>query len=150
MRKKIFNTGNESHLALLRIVLGVVMLGHGLQKAFGLFGGFGWRNTIGYFTNTVGIPAIMGAFVILIETIGAVLLIAGFAGRINAALMIIVITGAFFVDHFPNGFFMNWFGNHKGEGYEFDLLFIAIGLTIVAKGSGRFSLDRAMAVSRLS
>lgn len=58
--------------------------------------------------------------------------------------MIAVITGAFFVDHLPNGLFMNWFGNHKGEGYEFDLLFIAIALSIVMKGSGRFSMNKLL------
>jgi putative oxidoreductase len=146
MWKKIFSTGTESHLTVLRITLGIVMLGHGLQKSLGWFGGFGWTNSIGYFTNTVGLPAVLGGFVILIETIGAVLLILGFAGRINAALMIAVITGAFFVDHFPNGFFMNWFGTHKGEGYEFDLLFVAIAMAIVIKGSGRFSVDKLLCV----
>ncbi|MEO6667924.1 MAG: DoxX family protein [Ferruginibacter sp.] len=144
MWKKIFSTGNESHLTIMRITLGIVMLGHGLQKSFGWFEGFGWANTIHYFTNTVGLPAALGGFVILIETIGAVMLILGMAGRINAALMIAVITGAFFVDHLPNGFFMNWFGNHQGEGYEFDLLFVAIALSIVMKGSGRFSMDKLL------
>ena len=128
----------------MRITLGIVMLGHGLQKAFGLFGGFGWTNTVNYFTGTVGIPAVLGGFIILIETLGAILLILGFAGRIQAALMIAVITGAFFVDHLSNGFFMNWFGNHKGEGYEYDLLFVAIAITILLKGSGGFSLDRIL------
>jgi len=51
--------------------------------------------------------------VILIETLGALLLIIGFAGRVNAALMGIVITGAFFVDHLKNGFYMNWLAYKK-------------------------------------
>ena len=144
MAKKLFFTNNDISIAILRITLGIVMLGHGLQKAFGLFGGFGWTNTVHYFTDTVGVPAALGGFIILIETVGALLLIFGFAGRIQAALMIAVITGAFFVDHLPNGFFMNWFGNHKGEGYEFDLLFAAIASVIVIKGSGKFSIDRLL------
>ncbi len=144
MRQRIFLTNNDTSIAIMRITLGIVMLGHGLQKAFGWFGGFGWSNTINYFTGTVGIPAVLGGFIILVESLGAVLLIFGLAGRIHAALMIAVITGAFFVDHLANGFFMNWFGNHKGEGYEFDLLFVAIAITILIKGSGRFSLDRLL------
>jgi putative oxidoreductase len=57
MFKKIINTGNDHSLLILRVVLGVVLMAHGLQKAFGWFNGFGWNNTINYFTGTVGIPA---------------------------------------------------------------------------------------------
>jgi len=144
MFKKIINTGNDHSLLILRVVLGVVLMAHGLQKAFGWFNGFGWNNTINYFTGTVGIPALLGAFVILIETLGALFLILGFAGRINAALMGIVIIGAMVVDHVKNGFYMNWFGIQKGEGFEFDLLFIAISIALILKGSGSFSVDRLL------
>jgi len=144
MKNRIFLTNNDITTTIMRVILGIVMLGHGLQKAFGWFGGFGWTNTINYFTGTVGIPALLGGLIILVETIGAVLLIFGFAGRVQAALMIAVIMGAFFVDHLANGFYMNWFGNHKGEGYEYDMLFVAIAIAILIKGSGRYSLDRIL------
>lgn len=144
MFKKIINTGNDHSLLVLRVALGVVLMAHGLQKAFGWFSGFGWNNTINYFTGTVGIPAFLGAFVILIESLGALLLILGFAGRINAALMGIVITAAMLIDHANNGFYMNWFGVQKGEGIEFDLLFIAMSVALVIKGSGSFSIDRLL------
>lgn len=144
MFKKIINTGNDHSLLVLRVMLGVVLMAHGLQKAFGWFNGFGWNNTINYFTGTVGIPAALGAFVVLIESLGALLLILGFAGKINAALMGIVIIGAMVVDHAQNGFYMNWFGVQKGEGIEFDLLFIAISIALVLKGSGSFSIDRLL------
>lgn len=144
MRNKILVTDNDITLTILRVILGIVLLGHGLQKAFGLFGGFGWTNTIHYFTGTAGIPAWLGGIVIIIETLGAVLLILGFAGRLNALLMIAVIIGAFFVDHISNGFFMNWLGNQKGEGYEFDILFIAMAVVLTIKGSGKFSVDRLL------
>lgn len=142
MQQKLLATTDNYNWFILRVVLGIVMLGHGLQKTFGWFGGYGWNSTMGYFTDTVGLPAWLGALVILIESAGAVLLIIGFAGRINAALMVIVMAGAFFVDHLPNGFFMNWYGDHKGEGYEFDILFWAIAIIIVINGSGKFSIDR--------
>jgi len=120
------------------------MLAHGLQKAFGWFNGFGWKNSMNYFTNTVGLPTVLAAFVILIESLGALLLIIGFAGRINAALLAIVMAGAFFTAHISNGFYMNWFGNQPGEGYEFDLLFWVIAIVLVINGSGKFSLDRLL------
>src|ERR1700730_8086061 len=99
MLKKLIVTNNDGTLLLLRVLLGIVMLAHGLQKAFGWFGGFGWNNSINYFTGTVGLPVILAALVILIETAGALLLIAGIGARINAFLMIVVIIGAFFADH---------------------------------------------------
>lgn len=139
--KRIINTDNSYSLLLLRVALGVVLLAHGVQKAFGWFGGFGWNNTIGYFSS-VGLPVALGSLVILIETLGAFLLIVGFAGRINAALMGIVMIGAFFIDHLPNGFYMNWFGETRGEGFEFDILFWAIAAVLVVKGSGALSIDR--------
>lgn len=142
MQQRLLATTDNYNWLILRLSLGVVMLGHGLQKAFGWFGGYGWNNTMGYFTGTVGLPAWLSALVILIESLGALLLIIGFAGRINAALMAIVMAGAFFVDHLPNGFFMNWFGSNKGEGYEFDILFWAIAIVITINGSGKFSVDR--------
>ncbi|NII27239.1 DoxX family protein [Pseudoflavitalea sp. X16] len=142
MQQRLLATTNNYNWLILRVSLGVVMLGHGLQKAFGWFGGYGWNNTMGYFTGTVGLPAWLSALVILIESLGALLLLIGFAGRINAALMAIVMAGAFFVDHLPNGFFMNWFGSNKGEGYEFDILFWAIAIVITINGSGKFSVDR--------
>ena len=141
MFKKLITTNNDTTLLIVRVLLSSVMLAHGLQKTFGWFGGFGWTNSIHYFTGTVGLPVILAAFIILIESVGAILLIFGLAARINALLMIIVILGAFFVDHLSNGFYMNWFGNHKGEGFEFDILFWAIGILIVVKGAGRWSVD---------
>ena len=138
---RIFKTNSDITMTILRVTLGIVLLAHGLQKAFGWFGGFGWTNTINYFIS-VDVPAWLGAVVITIETLGAILLIAGFAGRLNAALMIPVIIGAYIIDHSANGFYMNWLGTQKGEGFEFDLLFVAIAIAIVIKGSGRFSVDR--------
>ncbi len=144
MFSKLLETENSYSWFILRVTLGMVMLAHGLQKSVGLFGGFGWKKSMEYFTGYVGLPSVLAALVILIESVGAVLLIAGFAGRINAALIGIVMVGAFFIDHSKNGFYMNWFSNQKGEGYEFDLLFWAIALVLVINGSGKFSVDRLL------
>jgi len=141
MLRKLLATDNDVTLLIVRVVLGSVMLAHGLQKTFGWFGGFGWTNTINYFTGTVGLPSILAAIIILIESVGAILLIAGVGARINALLLVIVIVGAFFVAHLPNGFYMNWFGNHKGEGFEFDILFWSIAIVLVINGSGKYSID---------
>jgi putative oxidoreductase len=47
--------------------------------------------------------------------------------------------------HLPNGFFMNWTGQQKGEGFEYHLLAIAIAVVLVARGSGPWSVDRVLA-----
>lgn len=52
--------------------------------------------------------------------------------------------GAIFMVHLPNGFFMNWMGNQKGEGIEYHILVIGIALVILVKGSGSLSVDRSM------
>ncbi|NML21119.1 DoxX family protein [Pseudoflavitalea sp. G-6-1-2] len=146
----ILGTDNSINWTILRVMLGVVMLAHGVQKTFGWFGGFGWEGSMGYFTGHVGMPAPAAAFVILVESLGAALLIIGFAGRINAALIGLIMIGAFFVEHKSNGFYMNWFGNQKGEGYEFDLLLWAIAAVLTINGSGRFSVDRWLTARRTS
>jgi putative oxidoreductase len=46
-----------------------------------------------------------------------------------------------FSGHSDNGFFMNWFGNQKGEGYEYHLLIIGLSLATLINGSGKFSVD---------
>ena len=52
---------------------------------------------------------------------------------------------AIYLVHWKNGFFMNWMGNQKGEGFEYHILAIAIGLALVIRGGGRWSVDRAIA-----
>jgi putative oxidoreductase len=49
--------------------------------------------------------------------------------------------------HFKLGFFANWYGAKKGEGYEYHLLAIAIAFVLVVKGSGALSIDRALSKS---
>lgn len=95
---------------------------------------------MGFFTGTLHLPWLIGFLVILIEFVGSLSLIAGFAARIWSTLIIILFTGIILTSHIDNGFFMNWFGNQKGEGYEFHLLVIGLALAIVVKGSGKYSM----------
>lgn len=52
--------------------------------------------------------------------------------------------GIIFTAHIENGFFMNWFGNQKGEGYEYHLLIIGLALTVCINGSGKYSVDNKL------
>ena len=82
--------------------------------------------------------------VIIIEFIGSISLIAGFASRIWSALTIILFIGIIFTSHLEHGFFMNWFGNQKGEGYEYALLVIGLSIATLINGSGKYSVDERL------
>jgi putative oxidoreductase len=126
---------------VLRLALGGVILPHGLQKAIGAFGGYGFQGTMNYFTETLGIPWIFGLAAILAETAGALALLLGLGTRVSAAVIGITMLTAMLTVHRPNGFFMNWFGDQKGEGVEYFLLALGLALALVLSGGGRYSLD---------
>ncbi|MGQ0792498.1 MAG: DoxX family protein [Deltaproteobacteria bacterium] len=143
MLQKIMQTDNDFGATIARIVLGVVMLPHGLQKLLGMFGGYGFSATVDFFTSG-GIPLAVAVLVIVGESFGALGLIIGLFGRVAAAGIAIIMAGAIFTAHLANGFFMNWFGNQQGEGYEYHLLAIGLALVVAVRGSGAFSIDRAV------
>ncbi len=141
MKNKIFSTNNDLTGLIIRLTLGLILFPHGAQKMLGMFGGYGFSGTMNFFTGTLHLPWIIGFLVIIIEFVGALSLIAGFASRIWSALTIILFIGIIFTSHLDNGFFMNWFGNQKGEGYEYDLLIIGLSLATLVNGSGKYSAD---------
>jgi putative oxidoreductase len=73
---------------------------------------------------------VIGLLVIIIEFFGSLSLILGFANRLWSFSMVILFIGIIYTTHLKNGFFMNWLGNQKGEGYEFSLLAIAISVSL--------------------
>ena len=82
--KKFFATDSSSWAMLIsRVALGVVILPHGMQKALGSFGGYGFEATVGFF-QSMGIPALIGVLVILAEFVGALALIVGAGTRFMA------------------------------------------------------------------
>jgi putative oxidoreductase len=143
----VLSTSDSRLLTFLRIVLGAVMLPHGLQKTVGWFGGYGFDATMGYF-GTMGIPALFGFLAIAAETAGAVALITGFAARIAAFGVAATIAVAALMVHLQNGFFMNWSGQQKGEGFEYHILLVAVSIAIIIGGAGRYSLDRLFSRNR--
>jgi len=141
MKNKIFNTHNDWTGFVTRIAIGLVVFPHGAQKLLGLFGGFGFKGSMDFFTGTLHLPWIIGFMVILIEFFGSLFLIFGLAGRFWSASMIVLFIGIIFTAQISNGFFMNWFGNQKGEGYEYSLLVIGLSLATLINGSGKYSID---------
>ncbi|MHB1022515.1 MAG: DoxX family protein [Acidobacteriaceae bacterium] len=141
---KLVSTPNDYTLSLLRLILGIVFFAHGSQLVLGWYGGLGFSTSMGIFTHTLGIPALFAFLAIMAQFLGGIGLIVGLLGRVAAFGIMIDMLVAIFMVHLPNGFFMNWYGNQKGEGYEYHLLVIAIAITLLVKGSGALSLDRLL------
>lgn len=141
MKQFLFFTDHNLTGTILRLTLGFIMLPHGAQKLFGLFGGNGFEATMNYFTENMKLPWIIAFLVIVIEFLGPIGLIAGFGSRLCAALICIIMIGAIVTTNYSNGFFMNWFGNQNGEGFEYHLLIIGICIALIVTGSGGYSID---------
>jgi putative oxidoreductase len=144
MFRKLLATSDDWTLTLLRLFLGVVFFAHGAQKALGWFGGYGYSGTMGAFTNMMHIPWIFAFLAICAEFLGSIGLIVGLLGRVAAFGIISNMVVAVLLVHSKVGFFMNWTGQQKGEGFEYHLLAIAIAIVILVRGSGAFSIDRAL------
>ena len=146
--KALFQTDDGWAGFILRITLGLVMFPHGAQKLLGLFGGYGFSGTMGFFTQKLGIPWLIALLVIIGESFGSIALLAGFLTRFTAASLAIIMLGAISMVHIPHGFFMNWSGQQLGEGFEYHLLVIGIAAALLVTGGGRWSVDR-MVMERL-
>ena len=142
MKQKIFLTNNDWTGFILRLTVGAIIFPHGAQKMLGWFGGYGFTGTMNYFTGTVHLPWIIAFLVIIIEFFGSLFLLAGVASRIWAVLLIALMIGIIFTSHIENGFFLNWYGTNKGEGYEYHLLVIGLSIATLLNGSGKFSVDK--------
>jgi len=147
MFRKLINTTDDFALTIPRLILGVIFFAHGAQKTLGWFGGFGFSGTMGFFTQQMHIPAPLAFLAICAEFLGGIGLVIGFLGRVAAFGIVCNMVVAICMVHLQFGFFANWSGNQKGEGYEYHLLTIAIALVLIIKGSGALSVDRALSKS---
>ena len=147
MFRKLIATPNDLTYTVVRLVLGVVFFAHGAQKMLGWFGGYGFHGTMGFFTQMMHIPAPFAFLAICAEFFGGLGLLVGLLGRVAAFGILCNMVVAVFTVHIHNGFFANWTGQQKGEGFEYHLLAIALLLVTIIKGSGAFSVDQALAGS---
>jgi putative oxidoreductase len=142
--KALVETDDRWPGLILRVTLGLVMFPHGAQKLLGWFGGLGFDGTIGLFTQKMGVPWLIAFLVIIGESFVSLALLAGLLTRFVAASLAVIMLGAITMVHMPNGFFMNWFAQQKGEGYEYHLLVIGIAAALLVTGGGRWSVDRVV------
>ena len=143
--KFLFKTNNSFAPTLARLTLGIVMFPHGAQKVLGLFGGYGFNGTMNFFTQQMHIPAVFAFLAIAAEFLGSLGLITGFLTRIAAFGIAVEMVVAVVMVHAANGFFMDWFGNQKGEGFEYHILTVAVALIVMIYGAGKLSVDALLA-----
>jgi putative oxidoreductase len=120
-------------IAILRIVVGIVFLAHGVQKLF--VTGFGG---VTHTFQGIGIPSphIAAIVVTLVELVGGIALILGLLARYAAVLLVIDMAVAIWKVHLHNGFFSS-----KG-GYEFPLTLLAACVALALAGPGSPALDK--------
>lgn len=134
------NTG----LLILRIVFGLLLVGHGSQKLFGTFGGHGIAGTAGWFESVGFRPGKpMAVLAGASELVGGLLLALGLLTPLASAIVIGTLLVAASV-HLPNGL---WGTN---GGFEMPLLYITVAAGLAFTGPGKFSLDSALGLHSLS
>jgi len=144
----LFKTNDSVSSLVARLALGLVMFPHGAQKALGWFGGYGFSGTMGFFTGQLHIPALFAFLAIAAEFAGSIGLITGFLGRVAAFGIAVEMIVAIILVHGANGFFMNWYGNQKGEGFEYHLLTLGLAVGVILAGAGKWSIDSVLSRQR--
>jgi len=123
-------------LLIIRLVVGLLFVGHGAQKLFGWFGGYGIKGTGGWFESIGVKPGVTMALLAgLTELIGGFLFALGLltplAGIMIAGTMVMAIAKV----HGPNGLWST------ANGYEYNLVLLAVTIGVALTGAGQYALD---------
>lgn len=135
-------------LAVLRLTLATVFVAHGANKLFGLWAGpgigvGGLDLTAQYFAALGLKPAFALAVLAgVVETAGGILIAIGWFTRVAAPLLAVEICVAIWMEHWPNGFFLNWMGAaDRGQGLEFPIVLLGGLICVALTGGGEWSID---------
>jgi putative oxidoreductase len=129
-------------LFALRLVVGLLFVGHGAQKLFGAFGGTGIDATTATFERIGLGPARLHAIAAGCAELGGGLLLAlGLVTPLAAAAIIAVMVTAIITVHVRNGL---W---NTEKGFEYNLVLIAAAFALVGAGPGAWSIDNALGLA---
>ncbi|WP_297003882.1 DoxX family protein [uncultured Corynebacterium sp.] len=125
----------DAALFLLRLVLGVIFIAHGWDKAFGT----GIEATAGQWSGLhIPQPTLSAWAVSIVEMLGGAMLVVGLLTPAAAGVLALDMVAAFYFVHLDHGLFVT------DGGWEMVLVLCAACVTLVVFGSGRVSLDRAL------
>ncbi|WP_144480085.1 DoxX family protein [Cytobacillus oceanisediminis] len=123
-------------LLIIRLVIGILFIGHGAQKLFGWFGGYGLKGTGGWFDSIGMKPGVtLALFAGLAELLGGILLAAGLFTPLAALMIVGTMLMAILKVHGPNGLWST------SNGYEYNLTLIAVTIGLALIGPGRYAID---------
>jgi putative oxidoreductase len=135
----------DAALLFVRLVVGLAMAAHGVQKLFGWFGGYGLAGTGGFFEGIGFRPGRLFAFFAgLGEAGGGILMVLGLGGALGPAVIVMVMLVAIFAVHISKGFFIT------NGGWELNAVYIASAVALAYVGYGAYSLDSVLGFTLLS
>ncbi|WP_236343171.1 DoxX family protein [Paenibacillus plantiphilus] len=122
-------------LLIVRLVIGLLFIGHGAQKMFGWFGGYGLKGTGGWLESIGVKPGVLMAFMVaLFEIVGGLSFALGLWLPVGAALIIITMIGGIVTVHGKNGLWAT------ANGYEYNVVLIAIAVGVALIGAGEYAI----------
>ena len=124
---------------ILRIPVGLILMAHGAQKLFGMFGGHGLEGT-GQFMASRGLEPgyLMALLAGSAEFFGGLALVIGLLVRPASAVIAFTMVMAIFSVHIANGLFM------ANNGYEYALTLLIVAMSLVFSGAGALSVDKVL------
>jgi putative oxidoreductase len=131
-------------LLAIRVILGLLLIGHGAQKLFGWFGGHGLAATGGFFDQLGFRPGrLFAGMAAGSEVISGLLIALGVLGPVGPALLISVMIVAAISVHWQHGIFAT------SNGIELPMIYGVMGVTLALTGPGRYSVDSAFGLTTL-
>ncbi|MEL3973278.1 DoxX family protein [Rossellomorea oryzaecorticis] len=123
-------------LLIIRLVIGVLFIGHGAQKLFGWYGGHGLKGTGGWFESIGMKPGVTMALLAgLSELVGGILFALGLLTPFAAILIAGTMFMAIVKVHGQNGLWAT------SNGYEYNLTLLAVAIGIALIGPGQYAVD---------
>ena len=110
----------------IRVLAGIIFIAHGIPKLVNIPG------TQHFFSHAMGFPPEMAVLIALLEVIGGFALLFGILTRVSAIFFIIEMIGATLTAKLQKGFV---------SGYEFDLLLVAVSISLLLTGPGQPSIE---------